>query len=220
MNWRQGGTGLVTAAICAAIATTGSLALPCAPAQASTAPHRQSVVQLQNPARLAHRPQRAAGPRACAGATRSNPVAVTLTGVRSAYAAGGRWSTLRLTLHNGTHRVCGRLKPVLVYGARGRTLRADAVRLQTRLGGRWRTVPLSAALGELAGAVGPAGGLRLHPGETRSLTVRMRLARGAPHGQWLSLAVAYAPLQHKGTTVTWPVGVTDPAYFRVVPAQP
>ncbi|WP_052441776.1 hypothetical protein [Streptacidiphilus anmyonensis] len=144
---------------------------------------------------------------------------MTLRGVRSAYAAGGRWSTLRLSLHNGARTVCGQLEPVLVYGARNRTLRPDAVRLETRLDGHWRAVPLNAALGELAGAVGPAGGLRLRPGQTATLTVRMRLARGAPHGEWLSLAVAYGPTRHRGTTVTWPVGVTDPAYFRVVAAH-
>ncbi|WP_152627408.1 hypothetical protein [Streptacidiphilus melanogenes] len=145
---------------------------------------------------------------------------MTLRGVRSVYAAGGRWSTLRLTVHNGTRTVCRRLRPVLVYGARNRTLRVDAVRLETRLGGHWRAVPLSAALGELTGAVGPAAGLRLHSGQTTTLTLRMRLARGAPHGEWLSLAVAYAPVPHQGTTVIWPVGVTNPAYFRVVPKRP
>ncbi|WP_143094125.1 hypothetical protein [Streptacidiphilus jiangxiensis] len=153
---------------------------------------------------------------ACAGASRTNPVAVTLSGVRTAYRAGGSWSQLRMTLHNRTRAVCAQLSPVLVYGARNRTLRAGAVGLETRLGGRWRPVALNAALGELAGAVGPAGGLRLQPGGTVTLTVRMRLARSAPRGEWLSLAVAYAPLQSKGTTVSWPVGVTDPAYFRVV----
>jgi hypothetical protein len=122
-----------------------------------------------------------------------------------------------MTLHNTTRAVCAQLDPVLVYGARSRTLRGGAVRLETRRGGRWEAVPLKAALGELAGAVGPAGGLRLHPGETVTLTVRMRVARTAPRGEWLSLAVAYAPLQSKGTTVSWPVGVTNPAYFRVVP---
>jgi hypothetical protein len=145
-------------------------------------------------------------------------VLVTLTGVRSAYPPGGGWSTLRLTLHNRTRAVCAQLDPVLVYGARGRTLKAGAVRLETRLGGRWRPVALHAALGELVGGVGPAPGLRLLPGESRTLTVRMRLVRTAPHGEWLALAVAYAPMQHKGTTVDWPVAVTDPAYFRVGPA--
>lgn len=196
---RRGGRELAALAICAAIGLVGSTALPVPGAHAAS--------------------RVAATPEACAGAARTNPVEVTLAGVRSAYAAGGRWSTLRLTLHNGTRTVCGRLKPVLVYGARNKTLRANAVRLETRLGGHWHVVPLTAELGELAGAVGPAGGLRLHPGQSTSLTVRMRLARGAPRGEWLSLAVAYAPLQQKGTTVVWPVGVADPAYFRVVRAH-
>ncbi|RAG86266.1 hypothetical protein DN069_07335 [Streptacidiphilus pinicola] len=187
----------------------GSIALPTAASAASPA-HRTRTAARQAAAPAAQ------PPKACPGATRSNPVAVTLRGVRSAYAAGGRWSTLRLSLHNGTRAVCGQLRPVLVYGARNRTLRPDAVRLQTRIGGHWRSVTLNAALGELAGTVGPTNGLRLAPGRTVMLTVRMRLAAGAPRGEWLSLAVAYAPLQSKGTTVTWPVGVTNPAYFRVV----
>lgn len=189
----------------------GSVALPTAAHAAGQAPWARHFAP---PAAAATHP------RACSGATRSNPVTVTLRGVRSAYAAGGRWSTLRLSLRNGTRAVCGQLRPVLVYGARDRTLRVDAVQLQTRIGGHWRSVTLNAALGELAGSVGPTGGLRLRPQGTATLTVRMRLARGAPRGEWLSLAVAYAPLQNKGTTVTWPVGVTDPAYFRVVSRHP
>ncbi|MEY9871827.1 hypothetical protein ABH931_001300 [Streptacidiphilus sp. MAP12-33] len=156
---------------------------------------------------------------ACAGAARSNPVAVTLGGVRSAYPVGGPWTSMRLTLRNRTRAVCGRLDPVLVYGARNRTLRRDAVRLETLTGNRWRAVPLRTALGELTGAVGPAQGLRLRPGASVTLTVRMRFTRSAPRGQWLSLAVAYAPMEAKGTSVDWPVGVTNPAYFRVVPAR-
>ncbi|MEZ0066062.1 hypothetical protein ABIA32_002071 [Streptacidiphilus sp. MAP12-20] len=157
-------------------------------------------------------PARAA---ACAGAARPSPMAVTLSGVRAAYAAGGGWSTLRLTVRNRTRSVCGQLKPVLVYGARDRTLRVDAVRLESRRGGRWQRVNLDAALGELAGQIGPSRGLSLRPGESVTLQVRMRLSRSAPHGEWLSLAVAYAPMQTKGTTVAWPVGVTNPSYFRV-----
>jgi hypothetical protein len=187
-------------AICAAIGMAGAISVPTSSAQATT----RAV---------------ATAPGACAGATRSNPVAVTLTGVFSAYTAGGRWSTLRLTLHNRTRTVCGQLKPVLVYGARDRTLRVDAVRLESRRGGQWRVVPLSAALGELVGAVGPTTGLRLQPGQTTTLTLRMRVTRGAPHGEWLTLAVAYAPVRQKGSTAVWPVGVTSPSYFRVVPAH-
>ncbi|WP_042365124.1 hypothetical protein [Streptacidiphilus neutrinimicus] len=189
--------GLAAGALCAAIGLAGSVALPATAARAAS---HATATRAE----------------ACAGSKRSNPVAVTLRGVRSAYSAGGRWSTLRLTLHNGTRTGCGQLKPVLVYGARDRTLRVDAVRLETRLDGHWRAVPLSAALGELAAAVGPAGGLWLRAGQTTTLTVRMRVARSAPHGEWLSLAVAYAPLRRRGTTVSWPVGVTNPSYFRVV----
>jgi hypothetical protein len=159
----------------------------------------------------------------CAGAAQPNPIAVTLTGVRRGYVRGGGWSTLRLTLHNRTRSACGQLKPVLVYGARSRTLRVDALRLETRLAGRWRSVGVDAALGELAGEVGPRSGLSLRPGATAALTLRMRLTRSAPTGDWLSLAVAYAPLQTKpakgapsgSTTQAWPVGVTNPLYFRV-----
>ncbi|MBF9067572.1 hypothetical protein [Streptacidiphilus fuscans] len=158
----------------------------------------------------------------CAGAAQPNPIAVTLTGVRRGYVRGGGWATLRLTLHNRTRTVCGQLKPVLVYGARSRSLRVDALRLETRLSGRWRSVGVDAALGELAGEVGPRSGLSLRPGATAALTLRMRLTRSAPTGDWLSLAVAYAPLQTKpgkgapsGTTQAWPVGVTNPLYFRV-----
>lgn len=160
---------------------------------------------------------------ACVGATQPDPIAVALTGVRPGYVRGGGWSTLRLTLRNRTRTVCGRVEPVLVYGARSHTLRVGAVRLETLWAGRWRAVDVDAALGELAGEVGPRAGLRLRPGATVALTLRMRLARSAPTGDWLSLAVAYAPLrtkQGKGpsavtTTQAWPVGVTDPLYFRV-----
>ena len=219
MNWRDiSSSWPAAAAICAAIATAGSIAVPTAAHAAGPAHRAHGAARHSAPAAAPAAPaaQAPKAPPACAGAKKSNPVAVTLSGVRSAYAAGGRWSTLRLSLRNGTRAVCGQLKPVLVYGARNRTLRVDAVRLQTRIGGHWRTVTMNAALGELAGAVGPADGLRLRSQETATLTVRMRLARSAPRGEWLSLAVAYAPLQSKGTTVTWPVGVTDPAYFRVV----
>jgi hypothetical protein len=211
-------------AICAAIATPGSVALPATAASATTqAAHVTQAARVMQAAHATHvaksAPPAGAPSKACAGATWSNPVGVALTGVRAAYVAGGRWSTLRLTLHNSTRTVCAQLKPVLVYGARNRTLRVDAVRLERWLAGHWRRVTLNAALGELAAAVGPAGGLRLHPGETRTLTVRMRVARSAPRGEWLSLAVVYAPLQNKGTTVIWPVGVTNPAYFRVVSSR-
>jgi hypothetical protein len=47
----------------------------------------------------------------------------------------------------------------------------------------------------------------------------MRLARGAPRGEWLALAVVYTSAQRKGSTVDWPVGVTNPSYFRVVAAH-
>jgi hypothetical protein len=190
-------------AICAAIGLAGTIAVPTSSAQATS---RAAVTASV----------------ACAGATRSNPVAVTLTGVRTAYAADGRWSTLRVTLHNRTRTVCGGLKPVLVYAARDKTLHVDALRLESlesRRGGHWRVVPLTAALGELVGAVGPTTGLRLQPGQTTTLTVRMWLTGSAPHGEWLTLAVAYAPVRQKSSTVTWPVGASNPSYFRVVAAH-
>ncbi|WP_157597480.1 hypothetical protein [Streptacidiphilus rugosus] len=151
----------------------------------------------------------------CADASRPSPMAVTLSGVHGAYRAGGGWTTLRLTVRNRTGAVCAQVRPVLVYGARGRTLRANALRLESLRGGHWHRVDLDPALGQLAGRVGPSAGLRLRAGESATLQVRMRVTRAAPHGEWLSLAVAYAPMQSKGTTVSWPVGVTNPSYFRV-----
>jgi hypothetical protein len=139
---------------------------------------------------------------------------VTLRGVGSGYREGGVWSTLRLGNRNRSGAACRQLRPVLVYGAQGRTLRPGAVHLETLRGGHWHRVGLTAALGELLGEVGSHGGLRLGTGEEVTLTLRMRLTGQAPSGGWLTLAVAYVPMVTKGSTVAWPVEVTEPTYFR------
>jgi hypothetical protein len=153
------------------------------------------------------------------------PLALRLHGVRRVYPAGGGWSPIRLTLRNRLGRRCAGVRPVMVFGVRAGGLRQGDVRLQWRRGsGGWRPVPLLAEQTALAraavltGQTGPSRGLAVPAGGRTAVPMRMRIGRGAPPGQWLTMAVGFEPVLLAGRPVPLPVGISDPALFRVVRA--
>ena len=166
------------------------------------------------------------------GALDHPPLALRLHGVRRFYREGGGWSPIRLTLRNRLGRRCAGVRPVLVFGLRAGALRHGDVRLQWRRGGGaggsgggWRTVPLRAEAAVsspeavLAGQTGPAAGLAVAAGSRAAVPMRMRIGRGAPLGQWLTMAVGFEPVVLDGQPVPLPVGISNPSLFRVVHGQ-
>jgi len=148
------------------------------------------------------------------------PLALLLQGVRHVHRAGGGWSSARLALRNRLSRPCAGVRPVLVFGVRGRSPRHGDVRLQWRRGprGGWHPVRLLAEAGVLAGQVGPDAGLTVAGRGRASVPLRLRIGRGAAPGQWLTMAVGFEPVLLQGQQVPLPVGVSEPSLFRVVRA--
>jgi len=148
------------------------------------------------------------------------PLALRLHGVRHVYRAGGGWSPARLALRNRLSLPCAGVRPVLVFGVRGRSPRHGDVRLQWRRGprGGWHPVRLLAEEGVLAGQVGPDAGLGVAGRGRTSVPLRLRIGRGAAPGQWLTMAVGFEPVLLQGQSVPLPVGVSEPYLFRVVSA--
>ncbi|MEY9963154.1 hypothetical protein ABIA33_001187 [Streptacidiphilus sp. MAP12-16] len=146
------------------------------------------------------------------------PLTLRFKGLHGVYRAGGQWSRFRLTVRTRAGQSCAGVRPVVVFGARNRTLRRGDVRLQWRQGSGWHRVSMVAAQGSLVGQVGPGQGLTLPARSRTALPLRMRLAPGAPPGQWLTMAVGFEPVTLAGQTVPLPVGISDPHYFRVVRA--
>ena len=146
------------------------------------------------------------------------PLVLRLHGLHRVYPAGGGWSRARLGLRNRLSGPCAGVRPVMVFGARAGGLRRGDVRLQWRRGtrGGWRPVRLKAENGVLAGQVGPDAGLTVPAGGRAGVPLRLRIGRGAPLGQWLTMAVGFEPVALQGQPVPLPVGVSEPYLFRVV----
>ena len=151
------------------------------------------------------------------GSVGHQPLALRLHGVRHRYPAGGGWSPIRLGLRNRLGRRCAGVRPVMVFGVRGGGLRHGDVRLQWRRGpGGWQQVPLRPEAGVLAGQTGPAAGLTVPADGRAAVPMRLRIGRGAPPGQWLTMAVGFEPVLLAGQSVPLPVGISNPYLFRVV----
>ena len=143
-------------------------------------------------------------------------LALRLRGLHRVYPAGGRWSGFSLTVGNRLAVPCRRVAPVVVFGARSRTLHRGDVQLQWRkAAGRWHPVALLDEAGVLAGKAGPAAGIGPAPGSRTTVPLRLRFGRSAPGGQWLTMAVGFAPVRLGGQLVPLPVGVSEPYLFRV-----
>ncbi|MFC1432913.1 hypothetical protein ACEZDB_19925 [Streptacidiphilus sp. N1-3] len=133
------------------------------------------------------------------------------------YYAGGSWSGFTLKAGNSTPARCAGVLPVVVFGSRGRPLRRGDVRMQWRTGrGGWHGSAMVAENGVLMGLVGPAQGLSLAARGKAAVPLRMRFSTGAPTGQWVTMAIGYAPVTLEGETAALPVGISDPRLFRVL----
>ncbi len=148
-------------------------------------------------------------------------LALQLHGLYRVYPAGGRWSGFRLSVGNRLAVPCRRIAPVVVFGARSRTLHPGDVQLQWwKAAGGWQPVGLLDEAGVLVGKVGPAAGSGLGPGGRVEVPLRLRFGRTAPGGQWLTMAVGLAPVRLGGRPVLLPAGVSEPHLFRVEYARP
>src|SRR5581483_802953 len=159
---------------------------------------------------VAAQPAAAHGPGACGGHAerRTLPVSLRLGGLAEARPAGRRWTSFTLVLRNNTALTCRQVTPVVTFASPARPLRPGDLELA---GAR-----LSPALGELVASL-PR--LTLRPGATRTLRLRLRFARTAPPGRWITLALAERPLRDHGHLVAWPIGVSDPFYLYVLPGH-
>ena len=150
---------------------------------------------------------------------RKQPLGLSIGGLRTVYRAGGTRSEFRLRARNLTGGSCPQVLPVVVFGSQRKPLRGSDLRLQWRTGhGRgaaWRKSPLLAEGGVLVAQLGPRRGLTLAARQSTTVPLRMRFASGAPTGQWGTIAFGYEPVQLDGETVPFPVGVSDPQFFRV-----
>ena len=145
------------------------------------------------------------------------PLGLAFTGLRKVYRAGGSWSRFTLRARNRTGAACHGVLPVVVLGSRAAPLGQGDVRIQWRSakGTAWHRSSVVAEDGVLVALAGPGRGVTLPAKGRTALPLRMRFAGGAPTGQWVTLAIGFEPVDLAGETTAFPVGVSDPHYFRV-----